>query len=59
MLERLVRGLKVPKALKVLTVFSLKSWLSVIAETGRALISFRRLHFLELKIKNFDCLPVR
>lgn len=56
MLERLVRELKV---LKFVTIFSPMSWLFVITETRRILVSFRNLHFLELKIKNFGGLSLK
>lgn len=53
-MERLVRGLKVPEALKFVTVSFPVSWLFAIrAETRRVLISFRKLHLLVFKIKNF------
>ena len=46
--ERLLRELKVPKALKFITIYFPMSWLfAIIAETRRALVSL-----LELKIKN-------
>ena len=53
MLERLVRRVKVPKTLKFVTISVPLSWLfAVIAGSRR--VSFRRLHLLELKIKNFS-----
>lgn len=59
-LERLVRGLKVPEALKYVTVSFPMSWLfAVITETRRILVLFRGLHLLELKIKNFSGLSFR
>ena len=52
--ERLVRGPKPPKALKFATISFALFWLfAIIAETKRVLVSFRNLHLLELKIKNF------
>ena len=51
--ERLLRELKVPKALKFITIYFPMSWLfAIIAETRRALVSL-----LELKIKNFSGFP--
>ena len=52
-LERLLRELKVPKALKFITISFLMSWLfAIIAETRRVLVSL-----LELKIKNCSGFP--
>ena len=51
-LERLVRGLKMPEMLKLVTVFPLSWFFTVIAETRRFGVSLRGLHFRELKIKN-------
>ena len=59
-LKRLVRGLKAPKMLKFVTICFPMSWpFAIIAETRRVLVSFRSLHLLELKIKNFGGLPFR
>ena len=53
--ERLLRELKVPKALKFITIYFPMSWLfAIIAEMRRALVSL-----LELKIKNFGGLSFR
>ena len=51
--ERLLRELKVPKALKFITIYFPMSWLfAIIAEMRKALVSL-----LELKIKNFSGFP--
>ena len=56
----LVRGLKMPKALKFVTVSIPVSWLlAIIVKTRRVLFLFRSLHLLKLKIKNFGGLPLR
>ena len=60
MLERLVRELKVPKALKFITISFSVSWLFVIiTKTRRVFTLFRNFHLLELRIKNFVHLPFR
>lgn len=59
-LKKLVRGLKLPKVLKLAKIYFPMSWLfAIIAETRRVLVSFRSLHLLELKTKNFGSLPLR
>ena len=52
--ERLLRGQKVLKILKfVTTSFPMACLFAIIEETRRVWFSFRHLHLLELKIKNF------
>ena len=54
-LGKLVRGLKVPGALKLVTVFPSMSWLfAVMAKTRRVCVSFKGLHLVELKIEDFS-----
>ena len=59
-LERLVRQLKIPKALAFVTsLFQEPSSFAIIAEIRGVLGLFRSLYLLELKIKNFGYLPSR
>ena len=59
-LERLIGGQKLPKVLKFVIISFPIFWLfAIIAETRRILVSFRKLYFLELKIKNVGGLPLR
>lgn len=54
-LERQIRAQKLPKVLKFVIIYFPVFWLSaVVAETRRILVSFRRLYFHELKIKNVE-----
>lgn len=55
MLEKLLRGLMTPVVIKFVTIYFIISYIfSIVAEIRRVFISFRHLHFLQLKIKNFD-----
>ena len=41
--------------IKFVTIYFIISYIfSIVAEIRRVFISFRHLHFLQLKIKNFD-----
>lgn len=61
-LERLIRRVRMPKALKFITIsfFQKEPWLFVItAEIRRDLVLLSIFHLLELKIKNFGSLSMR
>lgn len=56
----MVRGLKVPGALKLVTVFLTVSWLfAVMAKAWKVLVLFGGLHLVELKIEDFSGLPLK
>lgn len=60
MLKRLVKRLKVPEALKFVTISFPEPWIfAIISETRRVFVSFLRLHLLQLKIKDFSCFHFR
>ena len=59
-MERHVRRLKAPEALKFVTISFPMSWLfAITAETRRVLVLFRGLRLLQVKIKTFGGLPLR